>query len=237
VTDARRRTVRRVLLAAALPLAIAAVLLAVRLLGLGPTAGDVADRYDEGYYDRAAETAEGLHTWNWVERWIAYFDRGTALAAAGSYNEAIEDLERALELAPDSTRCDVAVNLSLSWERLGDSYMQQGLYAGAQRLYETARAVIDAAGPECAPGEAPRNEEEGRDAGSELAEAADRLDAKRDAAGAVEGVQPDPGSPDGLDEQLERLGEQDQDAADEKAQQEGDERGRGGGGGYTDRPW
>ena len=237
MTDRSRRLLRRILLVAFLPVAVAGLVLASRLLWLGPAGAEVVEEYESGYFDASAEGAEALEEWNWFEPWIAPFDQGTALAAGGLYNEAIEDLERAFALAPAAKRCDVAVNLSLSWERLGDSYVEQGLFAGAQRLYETAQAVIDAAGPECAPGDAPRNEEEGRDAGEELSEAEQRLNQKRQGAAGADALTEEEGSGGDLEEQLDRLGDQDQDAADEKAQQEGQERGERGDGGFTDRPW
>lgn len=236
-SDASRRRLRRILLIAFVPFAIAGMILSAKLFGLSPTAQSVIRSYDLGSFDRSVQQAEAMQSWNWFEPWIAYFDRGTAYAANGYYNEAVEDLEKAFDQAPADKRCDVAVNLSLSWELLGDSYVEQGLFAGAQKLYDTARAVIDAAGPECQGPDAPKNEEEGRAAGQELSDAAERLAEKSDRSGAFQGDTGDPAAPADTQDQLDRLGQQDQDAADEKAEQQGQERGEDSQGGYTDKPW
>ena len=167
----RRRALRRTLILASIPLAIAVLILAAKLFSLTPTARAVVDSYSDGDFATSVSHAEPLLTWNSFEPWVAWFDRGTAVAATGDYNAAIADLELAFQSAPAERKCEVAVNLSLSWESLGDSYIQQGLYEGAARLYETAQAVIDAAGAACEPGRAPFNELEGRDPGEELADA------------------------------------------------------------------
>jgi len=235
VNDARRRRARRSLLWFSIPVAIAGLVLAAKLVGLQATAGAGIDSYERGSYASSAEQFEELLEWNAFEPWIAHFDRGTAMAATGDYIPAITDLEKAFATAPDSTRCDVAVNLSLSWELLGDSYAQQGELAGAARLYETARAVIAAAGEECQPPNAPPNTAEGRDAGEELERAGERLDTKSETA------PPQPGEGEESDgesaERLERLRQQNEDAAREKAERQTQDRGENGGGGFTDRPW
>lgn len=236
--DRARRRLRRILLLSSIPFAIAILLLVIKLLGLSPAAQRVIDSYEFGAFDQSVTQAEPLFETNWFQPWIAPFDRGTAYAAGGLYNDAIDDLERALELAPADARCDVAVNLSLSWELLGDSYVEQGLFAGAQRLYETARAVIVEAGEECQSPNAPYNDEQGRDPGQELSDAAQRLDQKADQSGQRQ-EQLDLGQPDdgGLEEQLERLGDQLDDAAEEKAESDSQERSEDSGGGFTDKPW
>lgn len=235
MNDARRRRLRRILLWFSIPFAIAGLVLAAKLVGLQATAGPGIASYERGSYASSAEQFGELLDWNAFEPWIAHFDRGTAMAATGDYIPAITDLEKAFATAPDSRKCDVAVNLSLSWELLGDSYAQQGEFAGAQRLYATARAVIEAAGEECEPANAPPNTAEGRDAGEELDSARERLDAKAETAPQP----PETGEDDDgqAAERLERLREQNEDAAREKAERDTQNRGENGGAGFTDRPW
>lgn len=236
--DARRRRVLIVLLLASIPFALVVLLLVIKLLGLSPTAQRVIGSYESGAFGQSVTQAEALFGTNWFEPWIAPFDRGTAYAAGGFYNDAIDDLEQALELAPADARCDVAVNLSLSWELLGDSYVEQGLFAGAQRLYETARAVITEAGEQCQPPNAPPNEELGRDPGQELSDAAERLDAKAEQSGErQEQLERGQGPEGDVEDPLDRLGEQLDDAAREKAERESQERSEESGGGFADRPW
>ena len=237
VPDPKLRRLRWILLLGSVPFAIAALMLAGKLFGLQGTAGPALEGYERGSYAASAEQLGPLFDWNAFEPWIAHFDRGTARAAAGDTIPAIADLERAFAQAPTAKKCDVAVNLSLSWELLGDSYASQGQLAGAARLYATAKAVIEAAGPECEPPNAPQNNEEGRDPGQELSDASDRLDAKS-------GLTAPPRTGDGEDDasgteqdQLEQLREQNDDAAGEKAERETQNRGEDSGGAFTDRPW
>lgn len=237
MTDRRRARLRRILLLASLPFALAALLFSGKLLSLSAIAGDGIDAYDAGEYASSAERFDSLLGWNPIEPWVAHFGAGTALAGTADLNPAIVELERALDLAPASKECDVAVNLSLSWELLGDAYTAEGLLSGASRLYETARAVIESVGEDCAPPEAPFNEEEGRDPGAELSDAGDRLEVKLDQN---ERAQQESGSlpaEQDTQDQLDELEQQNEDAAGEKAQQEGLRGGGGASGGFTDRPW
>ena len=238
MTDGRRRF-RRMLLLGSIPFALAGLIVAVKLVSLSVVAGLAIDSYETGSFESSADAADELLTWNAFEPWVAHFDRGTARAGAGLYNEAVDDLERAFAEAPDEKKCDVAVNLSLSWELLGDSYLAQGQFAGAQRLYETARAVIAAAGEGCEPPNAPPNAEENRDPGEELLDAGERLDEKiQDAKALNEQADAlEENAPDGTEEQLDRLEQQNQDAAEEKAEQQGQDRGNEGTGGFTEKPW
>ncbi|GAB3143509.1 hypothetical protein [Marisediminicola antarctica] len=231
------RRLRWILLLGSVPFAIAALILAGKLIGLQGTAGPSLDSYDRGNYAASAEQLDPLFEWNAFEPWIAHFDRGTARAASGDTIPAITDLERAFAQAPSAKKCDVAVNLSLSWELLGDSYASQGQLAGAARLYATAKAVIEAAGPECEPPNAPQNNLEGRDPGQELSDASDRLDAKSDQTAPPRSGTGDGDSPGAEQDQLEQLREQNDDAAGEKAERETQNRGQDSGGAFTDRPW
>lgn len=232
-TDPRRR-LRRILLLAAIPFALAGLVFAVKLLSLGTLGGLAVENYRAGNVEKTIEQSDELMNWNVFEPWIAWFDRGTANAAGGNFNEATRDLEQAFSLAPKEKRCDVAVNLSLSWERQGDSYLEQGQYAGAKRLYETADAVITAAGPECEPPNAPKNTEEDRDPGQELSDARERLADKGRLAEEQDEV--DAGGDDEADP-LDQLEEQNDEAAREKAEQEGQDRGDENAGTFTDKPW
>lgn len=144
-----RRMVRVILLIVATPVLLLSTAIAVILVNQQLVAGAAISRYEVGAFEASADSAESLLDTNLVEGWIAYFDRGTARAAAGLYNESIDDLERAFDLAPEDRRCDVALNLSLAWESLGDEYLEQGQFAGAVKLFDLARAALEAAGDGC----------------------------------------------------------------------------------------
>ncbi len=64
-------------------------------------------------------------------------------------DKALEYFEKALEMAPEAHRCEVIVNLSLSWERLADGYVAAGLFDGATLLYQTSLDVLQ--GENCTP--------------------------------------------------------------------------------------
>jgi tetratricopeptide (TPR) repeat protein len=213
---------------------IAAMIFVGKLLSLPVAGGRIVDSFEAGDFLGSEEAADGLFEWNWFEPWIASFDRGTATAAGGDYNAAIPYLEDAFAGAPEAKRCDVAVNLALSWELLGDSYAEQGQAAGAQRLYDTARAVIAEAGEGCSSEQAPPNPELSREPGQELEDADERLQQKSEAAQQQdEATDPEPA--DGQ-EQLDQLEEQNDAAAEEKSQLDQLDRGQQGGG-FADRPW
>ena len=215
-TRARRRRRTRYLLLS-LPVMIALVYVAVRLIGLSLVNQTALDLFDAGAYAQSEEVSTGLLDQTLFEPYLPFFNRGDAKAAQEQYTDAIDDFERALELAPVERQCDVRVNLALSWERLGDVYAAAGFPDGAKQLYQAALAVI-AEGDDCLPPEP---------AGLDLAQAGPRVQAKLDQAEQQAQAQ-DPGGEDesgGLDQQLDELGQKGQ--AGEQELQNGDSLDRG----------
>jgi len=200
-TRARRRRRAKYLLWS-LPVVVAVLFVAVRLIGLSVVNQTALDLFDAGAYEASEDVSTGLLDQTVIEPYLPWFNRGDAKAAREQYTDAIDDFERALELAPADRQCDVRVNLALSWERLGDIYSAAGFPDGAKQLYEAALAVI-AEGDDCVPPEP---------AGVDLAEAGPRVQAKLDQAEQQAQAQ-DPGGDDesgGVDEQLDQLGEKGQ---------------------------
>lgn len=227
----RLRRRRHLLFWLSLPIALFAIFWGIKFLSLAPTAQQAIDAYDDGYYVDSQVHSTSLLSNNVVETYLPYFNRGDAYAGEGNYTPAIEDFEIALELAPMDRKCDVRLNLALSWERFGDAYFEAGFYQGAVRLYEASEAVLADAGEECEP---PQNQEE-------LQESEERVQEKREQAEALRDAQPPPEQPeDGQSEQeqqLEQLQEQQEQAAQEKADDESESRGEQNGGYYTEKPW
>jgi tetratricopeptide (TPR) repeat protein len=213
-----------------LPVVIGLLVVAGMIVGPYTTNDSAVSAYEYGDFGGSAEESSRLLDGNLLENWVPWFNRGNALAAQEEYTAAIDDFERALEIAPEERACDVRVNLALSWERLGDIYVAGGFNQGAINLYEAAKAVI-AAGDGCDPEEP---------SGQQLDEAGPRVQAKideaqerKDQADAESGQQPG-----GLEEQLDQLGEQEQQGAQEKADGDSAERGQGGGqNGPTGKQW
>lgn len=153
------RTRRRMLLFS-LPVVLLALFVAWKLLSMSVLAGRAIDAYDRGRFDLSVEKSDALMFLNVAEDWIPYFDRGTAHAAGEAYSQGTDDLAKALERAPEDRRCDVRVNLALAWELQGDAYFGAGYFAGAAKLYETAKAVLDAGAVEGCFEQQPPPEEE-----------------------------------------------------------------------------
>ena len=226
---ARRRRRAKYLLWS-LPVVVALVYVAVRLISLSVVNQTALELFDSGAYAQSEERSTSLLDQDIIEPYLPYFNRGDAKAAQEQYTEAIDDFERALELAPADRQCDVRVNLALSWERLGDIYFAAGYPDGAKLLYEASLAVI-AEGEDCVPPEP---------AGLDLAEAGPRVQAKIDQA-EQQSQAVDPGGETesgGLDEQLEQLGQKGQAGEQDLQNGESLDRGEeGGDGGYPVKPW
>lgn len=150
----RRRTW---MLLVAVPLAVAATVLGVRLATLGPLAAGAAADYEAGRFPDAAGTYEELTSVNVVERWKAPFDAGTARAAdaaAGGSSaayDAVDHLHAAYDLAegePPEVRCLVQTNLAIAYEVLGDSDRARAeQYAADLAALEEALAAREAGEP------------------------------------------------------------------------------------------
>lgn len=219
-----------------IPFAIVGLVFSFKFLSLAPTAQQAIDAFDRGSYETSASVSSSLLEWNIVEQWIPYFNRGDALMAGEAYVEAIDDLEKALELAPAEKQCDVRVNLALAWELLADGYVEGGFYQGAVLLYEASEAVINAAGDECAP---PPNEQP-EDSSQQIEESKERVEEKKQDAEDRRDAQPKPEEGDSQSEterKLEELGQNESEGAQEKADDDSGERAGEGDGGYPSKPW
>jgi tetratricopeptide (TPR) repeat protein len=229
-TRARRRRRAKYLLWS-LPVVILLLVVATKLMGPAIVNQPALDRFDSGAYESAGESWTSLIEGdNLVEPYLPWFNRGDSLAAREDYTAAVDDFERALELAPADRACDVRVNLALSWESLGDIYVAGGYFQGAIQLYEQAKAVI-AEGEDCDPLEP---------SGQALAEAGPRVQAKIDQSeqlrDALEQQQGE--GPGTQQEQLDQLGQQQEQSDQEKATGDAADRGEEGGqSGYTEKPW
>ena len=229
VTVAGLRRRRILMLWVSLPFVLFTVVVAMKLLSLAPTAQLAVDAYEGGRWTSSQDISTSLLSPNIVEQYLPYFNRGDAYAADQYYAPATDDFEKALELAPMERKCDVRLNLALTWERFGDIYVANGYYQGAVLLYEASRAVLDAAGPECDPPEKL----------GQLNESRDRVERKLEQTESDRDLQaPDRGDKSsGQDQQLQDLQDQQEKADQEKADSESQERGQGEGGYSVDKPW
>jgi tetratricopeptide (TPR) repeat protein len=227
---ARRRR-RRLLVLVSLPVVALVLFIAARLVLPAATTADAISLYDSGRYteseDRSTELLEG----NLLEPWIPWFNRGDARIGDEDYTGAIDDFEKALELAPPDRTCEVRVNLALSWSTLGDIYEEAGFHQGAVQLYDAAEKVIADGADQCRPPD-PAAEELGRmqaDLENKKAEA----EARRDREDAD-----NPTGPGDLDDKLDDLGDKQSQSDEEKANEDSRDRGESDPlSGLTGKPW
>ena len=240
-----------------LPVVLLALFVAWKLFSMPVLAQRGIDAYDEGNFERSVAASDSLMFLNVAENWIPYFNRGTANAAAQAYSDATDDLAKALERAPEERRCDVRVNLALAWEMQGDSYFEAGYFAGATKLYETAKAVLDAGAAEgCFEQQPPEPDEQqppepdqeqpqdpDGDTTEKLEQADERVTEKlRRSEQQEEPQQPEPDQ--GEEEQegeggskVDELQERSEEAEKEKQNQDSTKRGQDGSRDFVEKPW
>ena len=231
-----------------LPFMVLALAFAFKLIGLSVVTQGAIIRYENGAsyaaggnsglaheeFEQSAETSGALLAGDWlggnfIEKWIPWFNRADAKAADLDYNSAIDDFEKALEFAPADAECRVRVNLALSWEKLGDNYVQFGSPDGAVKLYEAGEAVIAAAEGRCDPPD---------EASDDLDQTGDRIEGKKQAAqeqaDQLEAQDPSAGDEE---EKLQELGEGEQAGEADKSNDDALDRGEDNQSTYTDKPW
>jgi tetratricopeptide (TPR) repeat protein len=228
--DDRKRSRRRLILVlASLPVVVFALLVAIKLMSLSVTTQAAIVSYNIGDYESSIEQSESLLELNVIEPYLPYFNRGDAQAGREYYVDAVEDFEKALELAPEAKKCDVRVNLALSWELLGDIYAEGGYFDGAVLLYDAAQAVIDEGGEDCEPP---------TESSDELSEAGERVEGKKSFAEMQRDAQNAEEEAQSTQEKLDELGERGEQGSAEKENGDSLDRGENGGDGtYTDKPW
>lgn len=208
----RLRRRRRLLLGSA-PVALLAVLLAVKLLSLPVSAGQAASAYGAGNADGTVQAGQAMGVLNLVERWKAPFALGDGHVLHGDFEAARTEFSRALELVPADESCRVRVNLVLSLEKLGEARDQAGDPASGREFYARGSEVIAQAPRGCfAPNSGGNRDGEGE----ALSEARERLAQKQQGGGAGSQDQPqdDGGSPSAEPppasklEQLEKSGQE-----------------------------
>ncbi|SDS45609.1 hypothetical protein [Agrococcus carbonis] len=244
MTDDRRRVLRWWLLLGLIPFALAAIVLATKLIGVNVLAQTAADRFDGRAYAQGAEAARGLETWNWVEPWKAPFAVGVNLTMAGSLEEGRAKIEESLTLHGEPTspsrtheHCVIVASLVTAIEKQGDVAREADDRQAANGFYREALALIDQQPDGCF--DPPRPDE--ADTAEQLDAAVPRIEEKIEddsgqGEGEGEGEGENDGEPQTPEEQLE---EQNQEAQEQQQQQDqyDESEGEGSGGPPVDRPW
>lgn len=241
----RRRSIRRWLLIALLPLALAGVLLVGKLLSMYAFAHQSISQFVVGGYAESEAAARGQDVVNWFEPFKAPYNIGTALAGAEKLPAARSELEQALPLAQGLDVCYVRINLSLVIERQGDAAQAEGEAAKAAAFYGEALQITVETPEECNSEDAQNNSPDpNRDMSDTLEQNQQRQQEKQQQSqqdpqqneGGEGGEQEKPQQPQpsqsDLDEIEKKLNQGQQEREDELGDQ-GDEGGSGG----TDKPW
>ena len=149
----RRKTVRKWMLVAIIPVALAVVLYGVKVISMDQFASNAASSYADGDMTTAQQNAGRLKFANWFEPWKAFFNNGTTLLALGSYDLATPDLKKAVELFEEDkdledkevkeTSCLIRGNLAISYEGLGDNLVTDKKFDEAQEAYDSAKKVLE----------------------------------------------------------------------------------------------
>jgi tetratricopeptide (TPR) repeat protein len=226
-----RKRRRLIMLLASIPVVLILVLVAGKLMSLSIVTQSAISLYDRGNYEASEEQSSSLLGLNIVEPWIPYFNRGDAKAADEDYTAAIDDFEKALELAPDDKKCQAAVNLAHSWEVLGDIYEEGGFHQGAVQLYQAAEDVLASMGDACEPPDAAADSFDKVE--GDVADKKAQAEANQDAQDGTE-----PGT-DGTDDKLDDLGDKQEQSDQDKANGDARDRTEDGGddGSFVEKPW
>lgn len=204
---------RRKLLLASAPVALVAVVVAVKLLSLPISAGQAQQAFDGGRGERTLKAGQAMGVLNMVERWKAHFAQGDGHVLLGDFHKAQEQFVAALDLVPANESCKVRVNLVLTLEKLGEAKDKAGDPASAQALYAEGSEVVAQAPRDCFAPESDGNKD---GEGQALTEAQQRL-VQKQAAGQGDGQdRPADGKgapaeqpvPEGKMEQLQQSGQQ-----------------------------
>jgi tetratricopeptide (TPR) repeat protein len=222
---ARRRTV--VATAVVVVLLLGAVTVKLTTMQVAQLLGERAwDAGDPVAADRRFEVAGRL---NVAERWIAPYNRGVAAYGQGAWGDAGDRFEEALDLAPESARCRVALNWTWSLEAAGDELAAGGFDQDATTAWNAAAGVLEDV-EECTDGSAATAEQQ------EHEETRQRLESK---APGASGFDPPPGPGEGTaEEQAQQLDQRNREAAENRQRLE--DQGRTDGEGPTDgteRTW
>ncbi|POH58838.1 hypothetical protein [Arthrobacter glacialis] len=204
---------RRKLLLASAPVALAALVVAVKLLSLPISAGQAENAYAAGQGEGTLKAGQAMGVLNMVERYKAHFAQGDGHVLRGDFVAAQEQFAAALDLAPVNESCKVRVNLVLTLEKLGEAKEKAGDPASAQALFAQGSDVVAQAPRDCF---TPNSENNKDGEGDALKDAQKRL-AEKQAAVQGDGQEPPKSggeapaqepAPAGKLEQLQKNGQQ-----------------------------
>ncbi|WCM55753.1 hypothetical protein [Microbacterium sp. EF45047] len=240
-SNRRRRRIRRWIAIGTLPLTLAALFFAGRILSIYAFAHQAISSYIVGEYAESEAAARGQDWLNWFEPFKAPYNIGTALAGAEKLGPARAELEEALPLASGLDVCYVRINLSLVIERQGDAAQADGDAAKAAQLYGEALEITMETPEECNSEQAQEQSPDPNRDMSDTLEQNEQRQQEKQQQSQQEQEQPQQGEQPPQEEEPQPSQEQLDDIEERlnQGQQEREDQLGGGdeGGGGTDKPW
>jgi hypothetical protein len=240
----RRRSIRRWIAIGTLPLTLAALLFAGKLLSMYAFAHQSISSFVAGGYAESESAARGQDVLNWFEPFKAPYNIGTALGGAEKLADARTELERALPLADGLDACPVLINLSLVVERQGDAALVDGDAARAAELFGEALQITVDTPEECHSQEAQdQSSDPNRDMSDTLDQNQQRQQEKQQQSQQNPDQNPDSQQSEDDEPQDDQPSQSDLDDIEDRLNQGAQEREEelggddGGSGGGTDKPW
>ncbi|KWX66367.1 hypothetical protein [Mycobacterium sp. NAZ190054] len=182
---ARIRLRRRLLLVSA-PVALVAVVLAVKLISVVVVGGSAQQHYASGDIGALRDDVRILRLFDVVEPGTTAFAAGGLAVLEGRLDVADTEFSEALRRTSPEQSCAVRVNLALVRERQGDIDAWEARLDVARQRYEGALAVIADAPPGCFDG----NDDPDARRRAVRQDADERITAKIEALGSVAPLAP-----------------------------------------------
>jgi len=249
-TNRRRRSIRRWIAIAGLPLTLVALLFVGKMLSMYVLAHQSITHFVTGAYAESESAARGLDVVNWFQPFVAPYDIGTAMGAgeAEKLPAARAELERALPLAEGYEVCYVRINLSLVMEYQGDAALAAGDGPRAAEFFGEALQMTVETPEECNSDSAQEESPDpNRDMSDTLKDNQERQQEKQQQSQRNDQKDPEQEQqpkPDEGDEEDETPSQSDLDEIEKKLNQGDQDRenqlgdqGDDGPGGGTDKPW
>jgi hypothetical protein len=152
VTGARRPsrlTLRRRLFVFSTPVALVALIAAVKMMSVVVAGDSAVSDYRDGDPDALRRDTSTLRALNVIEPARAPYAAGTLAVLQGRLEEADARFSEALSRTGAGQTCPVLVNLELVRERQGDIDGWEGRRDGARERYRSALAVVSGAPRGC----------------------------------------------------------------------------------------
>lgn len=193
MTPSRLRLRRRLMMLSA-PIALVALVAAVKMISVVVVGQSAQQHYDDKAIGQLGSDVSILGTLDVIEPATTRFAAGTLAVLDDRLDSAEAEFSQSLARTPADRSCPVRVNLELVRERQGDIAAWEARLDDARERYGSALSVIDDAPARCFAD----NDDPDPDRRAVRADAAARIAAKLSALGTVAPAAPPPPPPPGV---------------------------------------